>query len=42
MDWIFGTDAAYKNTINQKRDRLLVSLKSAHELYPHEKDKKLE
>jgi len=34
MDWIFGTDKAYRNSIYEKRDRLLLSTKSAHELYP--------
>ncbi|CAG9809405.1 unnamed protein product [Chironomus riparius] len=40
MDWIFGTDKLYKNSIHRQRDRLLVSLKSAHELYPKEKNEK--
>ncbi|XP_070490233.1 fatty acid hydroxylase domain-containing protein 2-like [Chironomus tepperi] len=42
MDWIFGTDKAYKNSVYQKRDRLLLSLKSAHELYSEEKSEKIQ
>ena len=38
MDWIFGTDKAYRNSVYEKRDRLLLSSKSAHELYPAEKN----
>ena len=39
MDRIFGTDKAYRNSIYEKRDRLLVSFKSARELFPDENEK---
>ncbi|KAL7017929.1 hypothetical protein ACKWTF_010572 [Chironomus riparius] len=39
MDWIFGTDKLFNNTIYHKRDKILFSLKSAHELYPKEDGK---
>jgi hypothetical protein len=44
MDWIFGTDKAYRNSICEKRDKLLLSSKSAHELYPakHESNGKMQ
>ncbi|CAG9809402.1 unnamed protein product [Chironomus riparius] len=42
MDWIFGTDKSFKNTIYHKRDKLLLSSKSAHELYPIQKNEKME
>ena len=34
MDRIFGTDKAYRNSVYEKRDRLLLLSKSVHELYP--------
>ncbi|KAL7017925.1 hypothetical protein ACKWTF_010569 [Chironomus riparius] len=39
MDRIFGTDKAYRNSINAKRDKLLLSFKSTRELYPDEDSK---
>lgn len=34
MDRLFGTDASYRNTINEVRHRNLFNFKSARERYP--------
>lgn len=41
MDYLFGTDAIYKNTINYVRHRNLFGLKSARERFPDDDIKKL-
>lgn len=39
MDRLFGTDATFKNTINDVRHRNLFGLKSARERYPDNDNK---
>jgi hypothetical protein len=34
MDWIFGTDKSYRDSICEKRDEILLSFKSTREMYP--------
>lgn len=34
MDWLFGTDASFKETINNERHRTLYTFESAREMFP--------
>jgi hypothetical protein len=39
IDQLLGTDASFKNTINDKRHITLLSKKSAREIYPDDDNK---
>jgi len=40
-DWLHGTDQAFKRSVKSKRDKVLWTLKSAHELWPDPDVKKM-